>query len=592
MIAMNHNEFVDYLNTMNSLDASSTGALAEAQVQTQFFQEINVRRKVSDVLLKFIRESEPTTVFLTGHAGDGKTSLLAQLLYDLGCMRLGERLEQSKYIDSASGERLLYVKDMSELSKDDQERYCREAFQASRLGRFAVVVTNTGPLINTLKRLAEDTGVEIESQLLSCLDSSVSEPVMLMGSPIRTINVARLPNFWLASAILERMVDLRLWSPCQSCDARDRCPVITNVHTVSGHLSRIKLVLDAHYRYLEEYDRRMTARQIAAHLSYSLTGGLRCEDVQQLDEAGLFDYHFANLFFGHRGLKQDPNARQMRSIAELQSLTLDQRAIRVDPRHRPDTEAEQPDFGMFVEASYPDLDKETNAIVAKARGRHLLSGDDLQGRRRRFWWSVRRFHILFSTSDHELPDVLDQLYSPVYSLYHRATTSDLDASTRISIQTLVFEALYNLYVGMPPQHAGPLHLTVRRSGTITQYVQLIEGSLERSQLEIAHDSARSSSIDDANGTRDLLLVIGGDRALSFPLTLPILDYFWRLSKGMVSTTLSPALSQGVDRLKSLLRAAAQSRSWSTSNEIRLLVLTTHGPKTIALSTQGGELVVQ
>lgn len=594
---MNRNEFVDYLNTMNSSNASSKGALAEAQVQTQYFDRINVRRQLSDQLLEYARDPNPVVVFLTGHAGDGKTSLLAQLLYDLKCLQPGEQLLEYHLYEFEPGRRLFYVKDMSELTKDSQERLCQQAFQAVNDNKAsAVVVTNTGPLINTLKRLAGNTGEDFESTILGYLDRSVSEVVPLLGSRARFVNVARLPNFKLAAKVLARMVDQELWDLCEECEARAKCSILSNVRIVRRHLHRISQFLDSHYRYLEEYARRMTARQIAAHLSYALTGGRRCEDMsksKESEEEQLFKYHFANLFFGYEGIDPDPKTDQIRSIQELRSMALDQKPVRIDPKHHVGEEAQQPDFRMFVlPSSFPDLDKETREIVAHARDRVVISKDNRAAKYRQFYWSVRRFHILFSTNKRELSETLDSLYSPVYSLYQQATSSELSAETRLAIEQLVFEALYNLYVGMPPfQDSNTLYLTVRRSYTITQYVQLIEGEIKRFHLRITQEPACSSTIDDTDGIYDLKLRVEPNNEGSFHLTLPILDYFWRLSRGEVSTTLSPTLSHGIDRLKNLLRTASRSGSHSTGGEIRLLVMTNYGPKIAALKLDDNRLNV-
>ena len=591
--AMFRNEFVEYLNTMNNSDANSKGALAEAQVQSPYFRHINVRRRIGDQLLEYTRDPYPTTVFLTGHAGDGKTSLLAQLLYDLGCLKQGDRLREYDWGKSAWGKPIFYVKDMSELSKDHQDKLCQQALQAAAdNGAFAIVVTNTGPLINTLKRLAGDAGAGIESEILARLDRGDGEAFTLRGSRVRFVNIARLPNFRLAAMVLERLVDAELWRPCEECNARSQCSILFNVGIVRKHLNRVAKVLDAHYRYLEEYDRRMTARQITAHLSYALTGGRRCEDVPRLGEAQLLDYHFANLFFGYCGIKPDPTADQIRSIQELRSMGLDQKCVKINPRSDEVETVHQPDFRMFVSPSscpdLSDLEQETREIVSKGFRGVTAAGGTGTARYRQFYWAVRRFHILFSLSNQELPEMLNSLYSPVYSLYQKATSSSLTTEIKRAIERLVFDALYNLYVGMPPPTgSNTLYLTVRRSHTITQYVQLIEGSIKRSRLEIAQEPASSDAFGDTHRTYKLVLRVPPGNGQTFRLTLPILDYFWRLSRGEVSTTLSPTLSHGVDRLRNLLKTASEANSHSV-DEVQLLVLTTGGPKVVTLRLEGDE----
>lgn len=70
------NKFVDYLNSMNNASSNTVAALAEAQVLSPFYKEIQIERRLGTYIADRIRSDEKLTVVLTGHAGDGKQVFL------------------------------------------------------------------------------------------------------------------------------------------------------------------------------------------------------------------------------------------------------------------------------------------------------------------------------------------------------------------------------------------------------------------------------------------------------------------------------------------------------------------------------------
>ncbi len=110
------NSFVDYLNSMNNASSDTIAALAESQVHSPFFRKIQIGRNLGKYLADRISSGEHLAVVLTGHAGDGKTSILIQILQDLGFLDENSSLEPEKeYYNVGDGISLYAVKDMSEL---------------------------------------------------------------------------------------------------------------------------------------------------------------------------------------------------------------------------------------------------------------------------------------------------------------------------------------------------------------------------------------------------------------------------------------------------------------------------------------------
>ena len=73
------NEFVEYLNTLHNEQAGNENALGEAQQKNPHFSKVKVERRAADYLEARIESgNDACVIILTGHAGDGKTTLLFQ----------------------------------------------------------------------------------------------------------------------------------------------------------------------------------------------------------------------------------------------------------------------------------------------------------------------------------------------------------------------------------------------------------------------------------------------------------------------------------------------------------------------------------
>ena len=80
------NDFVTYLNSTNNIDGNQAGTLAEVQITSEYFKRIQVRRQLGEYITNYIKRNDHHTFILTGHAREGKTSILIQVLLDLGLL--------------------------------------------------------------------------------------------------------------------------------------------------------------------------------------------------------------------------------------------------------------------------------------------------------------------------------------------------------------------------------------------------------------------------------------------------------------------------------------------------------------------------
>ena len=201
------NRFVNYLNSMNNASGDNINALAEAQVTNEYYSSIRVDRKLGKFIKNKITSGEHKTYIITGHAGDGKTSILVQILKDLNLLEDGEGLKIED-IKSKDNIKVMYVKDMSELSEQQQLVLLKKSLDAPKLDSSSVLISNTGPLIKSFVNLlgtSEQSKDEIEDKLLKQLDSNKCEEIDICGNKFYLINIARIENIGFVSEIINKI---------------------------------------------------------------------------------------------------------------------------------------------------------------------------------------------------------------------------------------------------------------------------------------------------------------------------------------------------------------------------------------------------
>ena len=81
---MYNEEYISYLNTLHNYNAQNPNSYGEKNVNHHFFKDVMVKVGLSKFISNSILENEPHVIVLTGHAGDGKTSIMYQVLSELG----------------------------------------------------------------------------------------------------------------------------------------------------------------------------------------------------------------------------------------------------------------------------------------------------------------------------------------------------------------------------------------------------------------------------------------------------------------------------------------------------------------------------
>ena len=299
--AMYNEKYISYLNSLHNYNAQNSNAYGEKNVCSEFFQEVAVKVGLcSYIEMQFLNE-EPHVLILTGHAGDGKTSIMYQVLKDFNInFNVEEKITE---IFLPEGKKCRCIKDYSELSDTEKLVALKECVELPQKGEFVFMVANTGPLINTFGELFPEREREnAKISLIDAMDENAGVVKDINGYKINVINVAAIDNTSFASAFVENIIKDDLWSNCTACDKHEYCYILRNRNLITQNKQRVLEFIEEHYIWLMEPGTRLTIRSMTEQLAYMLTGGMNCDEVVPEE---LNKYLFFNLFFGYIGLKNN-----------------------------------------------------------------------------------------------------------------------------------------------------------------------------------------------------------------------------------------------------------------------------------------------
>lgn len=337
-------KFVNYLNSIHNISANNNNALAESQSVSEFFGSIYVPFPIADEIYDLLTTHVTAPIIiLTGHAGDGKSTIALDVLKRLRQIPSSSPLPsppQEREIAFFKSRQITIVKDMSELSV--AERY--EIFSESLADDSSawLIVSNTGPLLGTFTKYYEGVGADvveqqaIENKLLEVLDrpivghiSNESHGIDKLNKTVIAVNLTKLDNVEIATQILQKIVTHPAWMSCNSCLISDKCHISLNINTLTSVsdivMDRIRWI----YRRLTAYEQRMTLRQMSAHIAYSLTAGLNCEEMRSrlkilTSESDIRNqvakFSFGEVFFGLSGMVTSSRENSIYVIQLLKKL--------------------------------------------------------------------------------------------------------------------------------------------------------------------------------------------------------------------------------------------------------------------------------
>lgn len=558
---MNNKRYIDYLNSLHNYNAQNENAYGEKNVDNPYFKKVMVRVGLCDYIKDNLTEEEPHITILTGHAGDGKTSIMYQVLTDLGAVF--DAKEKLSEVSLPSGAKCLCIKDFSELPEEESDnqanRICvmRKAVKMVENGNYVFMVANTGPLINTFGELF-DTDEEKEKariQLIDLMDNNTGKVVNICGVQLCVINVAMVDNVYFATEFLEKIIQSSLWECCKECQKCEYCHIYRNCQLIVENRAKVLEFVHNHFIWLTEYGTRLTIRSMTEQLAYMLTGGMSCEEVRHYES---YKYLFSNLFFGYIGTKRNERALNIIAVDVANRCLYDHKRLRADEK-------------LIVGKEYKELfGKQIEEIVVDAEQKNgFVSG-----------WTefLRRTYLFMNIVTSE--QIIFQDYEDVFSKQYKgylALRDGTDTPSKADAK-LIADALSMIYVGTPSDGT-EIPLTLSRESGITQNVQLITGTIPVRKLHVEQMKTKDSVFNKGRDRYELKLKID-KKVLGTALTLPMLDYFEELKNGVIATNIDPQLSHGVERLKTQI--SEMLKDDEDENTVEIVVLKNSGNDNIRL----------
>jgi hypothetical protein len=551
--------FVLYINSLHCIDANSDGALAEAQAKNPFFHGIHVKHPWASIFAKKLTDSSSFShIILSGHAGDGKSTIALELY------KILMHIENQEFLPSGLAKRtdvepnITIIKDLSEWTDKEQDSLFAE--MVSNVRRF-VLVSNTGCLLNVFKRhatLLQKMSIEVEDELLTQLDVAAGKSWKTESGVFEIFNLARLNNIDAALEMFRLLIASPQWNNCEGCSLHPQCPIFRNIRIIRQYkeriIGRMRLLL---LRTLE-YGSRLTMRQLSAHFAYMITSGLDCEKIaDSLQKKHVFSmeqYLFSNRFWGDNGWQPDVNAAQLKSTRVVDEQ-------RFGSVYAPSMErliwlrSDTLSFDLGIPEIEPIL-KRLLEIAVKAED------DENVESRAAARTQVRRLVFFFydkPAHQHQINLFLNAFVNSPMLCEYLAWLDDPIAFSRRrnTLKDQLFQVLQEQFSGIKSQDGvindRILYITLnRRQHNIRQSSQIMLGKIDFSDSF----DIRVQPI----GEKKAVMLFGknGFDSIQMILELPFLDYIFVRKSGGIGSILQVAYTDRLENVKAeMLRSCIQ-----------------------------------
>lgn len=291
------NSFVNYLDQFNVLSPNHSKIYDEYTYdQGEISFSFKIDTKVED-FLEELYNFRPQSVILTGNAGDGKTRLCRSIYNSFSTEKL-KNWPDSGIIDlTFKHGTIRIVKDLSELKEEviyEQLLGLQKSISTNHSDRlFYLIAANEGKLTkflsqhNDLKPLKE----LVISRFQDYKENDESFSVFNLLDVTSSIYVEKVLNEWNKE---------ENWTPCGNCGKKNNCIIYLNHRRTSKDSVRNRLV--EQYRHLDYLGTHITMREMLIHISYLITGGYTCRDIENAEFEELkqqIEKPYYQNFYGH-----------------------------------------------------------------------------------------------------------------------------------------------------------------------------------------------------------------------------------------------------------------------------------------------------
>lgn len=271
---MYDNPFVAYLNRYTTVSSEHEAAFDEfiTQAKPPSGETLRLDTKIETFLSVVFARERPTSVILTGNAGDGKTYLCRQIATKLNNGRIPKNWDsETHWILDRPNHKLIVIKDLSEMGeingakllKGLAKQYHGEKYiflVAANEGRLRAVLAKEG-----LAELENDVGIQLR------------DGPDINNQHLVVLNLNQITTSSFVPQVLAWLTDSQHWQACTGCPAFNACPIRFNAARLAQeHVAeRFKRL----YQVLEHLGIHVTIRDMLIHLTYTLTGSLKCAEI-------------------------------------------------------------------------------------------------------------------------------------------------------------------------------------------------------------------------------------------------------------------------------------------------------------------------
>ncbi len=589
------NPFVVYLNTLHNASECNVNALAESQAVSEYFGYIHEPLKVTHFIYNELASANFHHIILTGHAGDGKSTVALELFKRCKSIPLKEPLleplRECEEFQVGQNSAVL-VKDMSELGDSKTLELLQKAL--SDKGKRYLIVSNTGAFLSGFKMLCEtrkENWAKLQNELLKAMERECPSKVLISDTTFLIINLSRINNLTTALKVFERMLAPELWQSCETCRCRNGCPIDFNVHMLRQNFEIVRDRVELVYRRLFEYGIRLTLRQITGHLAYAITGGLSYEQIEAMREKvpkpPMRHFLFFNTFFGDHGDSSDNRGDQLEAICQVRTLEPGQCTLTGLERSLW-FEHEETHLPVAIDGKIKDLFD----LLRKA-GSKKSSPDELTDWAARI--QARRILYLFgqfTSEEEEKLHISTFLQSPKLWDFHKwqRTGGKLSELERRHLQRAILHVLQEQFTGLRlpenNQNAEFIYITLNRNNhAVRQSAQIVLGKYSADNFNLLLKPIETPIGD----TRFEAVLEEKSTKKELRLDLPFLDYVTNRFGGEIAQELQSFFADRLERFKVELMKQQQDQYSDKMMLVRLKL--DHKFKSVNITVANGKLEV-
>lgn len=555
---MEGNSFVAYLNSLHCCGGGSNNALAESQATHPLFGSIQVVHPGAEAIAGLLLAETRTHVVLTGHAGDGKSTIALQ------CLKQLRRLDLNAPLEAPLGRRedttvealeTSLVKDLSEWGREERGELLAEMLSPD--GARFLLVSNSGTLLESFRQHEQALQAnwrETESTLLTALEQAWPQPLDFHGVRLQIINLSRMDNLSLAEKLFRRLVAPANWGGCEGQPCGSACPIRRNVALLQQNVDLVAKRLLLAYRRMYEYGERLTLRQLSAHLAYMLTSGVTCAQATAMAAHSLptpeCESMFFNRFFGDDGSKVHAPALQLHAVRAARKQGFGRRLCAAWERR----------LWQTVQGSSPPLavkglQSDFQTLCDRGAGKGPAEPADRAAAREQ---ARRILFFLYTFDEAEAEGYITAYLNSPMILRHASWQrpgATLEFRQEEFLRTRLFQVLQEHLTGVRlpegPLPDNRLYITLsRQSPEVRQSAQVVLTSVPTSDFDLL-----LRATDDGSGAERRQLELAGKHGLvrvRLPLSLPFLDYMMMRQRGQVSGQLQACYADRLERFKGQL----------------------------------------